>query len=176
MRIGKTSRLSRGCWRPSDTASGEGGIRSRDSRCHQQFRRDSKPSIHQIHSKAEYQVQNRYSVLPSATRRVAVSRGVRKNVRRTPSSSSRMRTRGRAPSPQVSVPVAENWREGLSEAGFPHDEVKGPVGGSAGPSVLREPLLLNADGLVHSAHTAAALHRRILLLFRNIADERFGGE
>src|SRR2546427_7187465 len=30
--------------------------------------------------------------------------------------------------------------------------------------------------LVHAAHTTAARHRRFLLVFRNIADERFGGE
>ena len=40
---------------------GEGGIRSRGSLPHQQFRPDRKPAIHQIHSKPEYQVQNRYS-------------------------------------------------------------------------------------------------------------------
>ncbi len=42
---------------------GEGGIRSRDPRSHQRLRRDSKPSIHQIHSKPEYQVQNRYRAI-----------------------------------------------------------------------------------------------------------------
>ena len=30
--------------------------------------------------------------------------------------------------------------------------------------------------LVHAAHPAAARHRRFLLLFRNLADERFSGE
>jgi hypothetical protein len=39
---------------------GEGGIRSRGSRCHQRLRPDRKPSNHQIHSKPEYQVQNKY--------------------------------------------------------------------------------------------------------------------
>jgi hypothetical protein len=43
------------------------------------------------------------------------------------------------PLPQVSVQVVKNWREGLSDATFTPDEVKGPAGGSAGPSVLREP-------------------------------------
>ena len=42
---------------------GEGGIRSRDPRSHQRLRPDPKPSIHQIHSKPEYQVQNRYSAI-----------------------------------------------------------------------------------------------------------------
>ncbi len=42
---------------------GEGGIRSRDSRSHQRLRPDPKPSIHQIHSKPEYQAQNRYSAI-----------------------------------------------------------------------------------------------------------------
>lgn len=42
---------------------GEGGIRSRDPRSHQRLRPDPKPSIHQIHSKSEYQVQNRYSAI-----------------------------------------------------------------------------------------------------------------
>ena len=40
---------------------GEGGIRSRGSHSLQRFRPDPKPSNHQIHSKPEYQVQNRYS-------------------------------------------------------------------------------------------------------------------
>jgi hypothetical protein len=39
---------------------GEGGIRSRRSLSHQRFRPNRKPSIRQIHSKPEYQVQNRY--------------------------------------------------------------------------------------------------------------------
>jgi hypothetical protein len=40
---------------------GEGGIRTRGSLPHQRFRPDPKLSNHQIHSKPEYQVQNRYS-------------------------------------------------------------------------------------------------------------------
>jgi hypothetical protein len=40
---------------------GEGGIRSLGALPHQRFRPDPKPSNHQIHSKPEYQVQNRYS-------------------------------------------------------------------------------------------------------------------
>jgi hypothetical protein len=62
-----------------------------------------------------------------------------------------------------------------------HDEKrKGPVGvggSSAGPLLFRvEPsAFVYGRALVHSAH-AAARHRRFFLLFRNIADERFGGE
>src|SRR5712671_4324033 len=66
-----------------DFVGGEGGIRSRGSRYHQRFRRDSKPSIHHIHSKPEYQVQNRDSekrvtrppVYPTAAARLRLPRG-----------------------------------------------------------------------------------------------------
>jgi hypothetical protein len=44
---------------------GEGGIRSRRSLPHQRFKPDPKLSNRQIHSKPEYQVQNRYSAIRS---------------------------------------------------------------------------------------------------------------
>ena len=67
------------CVHPSRGASrdaggldgGEGGIRSRDPRSHQRLRPDPKPSIHQIHSKPEYQVQIRYSQIDSCPARAA---------------------------------------------------------------------------------------------------------
>jgi len=59
--IGRSSRNNGGVF------GGEGGIRSRSPLPHQRFRPDPKLSNRQIHSKPEYQVQNRYSRIPGPT-------------------------------------------------------------------------------------------------------------
>ena len=61
---------------------GEGGIRSRRSLPHQRFRPDPKPSIRQIHSKPEYQVQNRYSAIPQCAS--PLNAGARSNLTNLP--------------------------------------------------------------------------------------------